>query len=71
MCQNLLHYIKKYMHIKACVAMGNAPIAWGQDKTFIVYLGGGTILWLKGINPLVFCSKCRKQCKSGDQEFQG
>jgi hypothetical protein len=36
---------KKYVHIKACIAMGNAPRAWVQVKmTFILYLGGSTIL---------------------------
>jgi hypothetical protein len=56
---------QKYMHIKACVTMGNAPRAWGQVKmTFVLYLGGSTILWPKGIIIIIYCPSCRKQCKN-------
>jgi len=57
-------WYQKYMHIKACIAMGNAPRAWGQDKmTFILYLGGSTILWLKGTIIIIYCPSCWNQCK--------
>jgi len=55
---------QKYMHTKACVTTGNAPRAWAQVKmTFILYLGGSTILWLKDM-VLMYCHSCRKQCKN-------
>ena len=56
---------QKCVHIKACVATGNAPRGWVQVKmTFILYLAGSTILWLKGIIALIYCTSCRKQCKN-------
>jgi len=29
---------------------------------FILYLGGSTILWLKGIIVIIYCPSCRKLC---------
>jgi hypothetical protein len=46
---------QKYVHIKACVAMESAPKVWVKVKmTFILHLGGSTILWLKGIIVLIY-----------------
>ena len=36
-----------------------------MSKSFaiILYLGGSTILWLKGIIVIIYCPSCRKLCK--------
>jgi hypothetical protein len=56
-------WYQKYMHTKACVAMGNTPRAWGQVKMkFTLYFGGSAIFWLNDII-IIYCPSWRL-CKN-------
>jgi len=59
--QNLLHDIKKYVHIKACLARRCIPRAWGQVKmTFIPVHRKADYTNFKGHNPISLLSFMQK-----------